>query len=230
MTTTMTQVGVLQSVQIGTPHYYGTKDAENEMERRWKTSFFRTPTTQSLWLFKTHLEGNEQADKKNHGSLNQAVLLYAASNYRLWQEEIGRLEMSAGGFGENFTIEGMSEETACVGDIYAIGEAEIQVTGPRYPCTKIEKRWNMPGLTARVAEMGRTGWYCRVLQEGRIDTGLPVMLIERPYPRWTMALINSFANGKNKDVELAQELAACPLLEEWWGNLIVKRAKSRKKS
>ena len=225
--TSMTQVGVLQSVQVGTPHYYGTKDAENEMERRWKTSFVRAPTTKSLWLFKTHLEGNEQADKKNHGSLNQAVLLYSAENYTKWHEEAGYAEMSAGGFGENFTIEGMSEETVCVGDIYALGEAEIQVTGPRYPCWKIERRWNMPGLTARVAETGRTGWYCRVLQEGRIDAGLPVMLVERPYPRWTMALINSFANGKNKDVALAQELAACPLVEEWWGNLIVKRAKKK---
>jgi MOSC domain-containing protein YiiM len=156
------------------------------------------------------------------------VLLYAASNYDLWHEELGRSDMSAGGFGENFTVEGMNEENVSVGDIYALGEAQIQVTGPRYPCAKIEKRWHMPGLTAHVSQTGRTGWYCRVLREGQIEVGMPILLVERPYPRWTMALINSFSNGSNKDVALAQELAACPLLEEWWGKLIVKRAKSKK--
>jgi len=72
--------------------------------------------------------------------------------------------------------------------------AQIQVSGPRYPCTKIEKRWNMPGLTDRVAESGRTGWYCRVVREGRIEPGAPLMLVERPYPKWTIALINDFAS------------------------------------
>jgi len=218
------QVGVLQSVQVGTPHRYSTASVTNARSRSWKTSFFRTSSTQPRWLYTTHLEGNIQADTVHHGQLSQAVLLYAAAHYPLWQAELGRPEMGPGGFGENFTMGELTEETACIGDIYAIGEAQIQVTGPRYPCWKIERRWGIDGLTARVAETGRTGWYCRVVREGMIEPGIPVTLIERPYPKWTIALTNDFGHSRNKDVETAKALAACPLLNKFWQRLVVHRA------
>ena len=217
-----TQIGVLQSMQVGSPQRYSVSKATDPMEHNWQTSFFRTPSTEPRWLYTTHLDGNVQADLKHHGSLTQAVLLYAAANYLLWQAELGRQDIGPGGFGENFTIDGLNEETACIGDIYALGAARIQVTGPRYPCWKIERRWGLAGLTARVAETGRTGWYCSVLHEGMIEPGMPVTLIERPYPQWSMALINDFAHGRNKDVEPAQALATCPLLHGFWAELIIR--------
>ncbi len=215
----MTQVGVLQSIQVGTPHCYNTKDAK---KRQWETSFFRAPSAQPRWLYTTHLAGNQQADTKNHGQPGQAVLLYASAHYPLWRAELGLLEIGPGGFGENFTIDGQTEETACIGDIYAIGAARIQVSGPRYPCWKIEQRWNCTGLTARAAKTGRTGWYCSVLREGMIEPGAPILLVERPYPRWTIALTNSFVHTNNKDVQTALALAACPSLVEWWQQLVIR--------
>jgi len=220
----MKQVGSLQSVQVGTPHHYGAHDAQEPMDRAWETSFFRTPSTKARWLYTTHLEGNSQADTKNHGKPDQAVLLYAAAHYPLWQSELGRTDIGPGGFAENFTVDELSEESACIGDIYAIGEARIQVTGPRYPCWKIERRWGIEGLTARVAETGRTGWYCRVLQEGRVEPGMPLKLVERPYSEWTVALTNDFGHSRNKDIEMANALASCPLLNEFWQKLVVRRA------
>lgn len=225
MTATMTRVGVLQSMQVGTPHRYGVAGATDEMERPWKTSFVRRPSAGPRWLYTTHLDGNAQADTRNHGRPDQAVLLYAAAHYPLWRAELGRPEIGPGGFGENFTIDGLSEATACIGDVYAIGEARIQVTGPRYPCWKIERRWRLPGLTARVAATGRTGWYCRVLREGLIQPGLPVALVERPCPRWTVALVNDFGHSRNRDVDTARDLAACPLLVDFWQRLVVRRAR-----
>lgn len=220
----MIQVGILQSMQVGTPHRYGAAGTADEMDRPWRTSFVRTPSDQSRWLHTTHLDGNAQADTKNHGRPDQAVLLYAAAHYPLWREELGRADIGPGGFGENFTIDGLSEQTACIGDVYAIGGARIQVSGPRYPCWKIERRWHSAGLTARVAATGRTGWYCRVLCEGLIEPGAAVTLVERPYPRWTVALTNDFGHDRNKDVETARALGACPLLNEFWRKLVVRRA------
>lgn len=220
----MQQAGILASIQVGTPKQYGHVGALNPMERPWTTSFFRVPDPQPRWLFTTHLDGSIQADTKNHGSLTQAVLLYAAAHYPLWQRELDRPEIGPGGFGENFTVAELSEETACVGDIYAIGEAAIQVTGPRFPCWKIERRWGIAGLTARVAATGHTGWYCSVLREGMVEPELPILLAERPYPQWTIALINDFAHGRNKDIEQAQALAQCPLLHEFWRDLVLRRA------
>ena len=217
-------VGILQSVQVGTPHRYSMESTADSTKRFWNTSFFRAPSAQARWLYTTHLEGNTQADTKNHGQLSQAVLLYAAAHYPLWRAESGLSEIGPGGFGENFTVDGLTEEKACIGDIYAIGEAQIQVTGPRDPCWKIEQRWGIEGLTARVAETGRTGWFCRVVREGMVEPGMSVTLIERPYPEWTVALTNDFGHSRNKDVERAEALAACPLLHEFWQQLVVRGA------
>lgn len=218
------QIGSLHSLQVGTPKKYGTSRAVKPSERTWSTSFFREPSPQARWLFTTHLEGNQQADSRHHGHLTQAVLLYAVAHYPLWQMELNLPEIGPGGLGENLTLSGLSEETACVGDIYSLGEAHIQVTQPRYPCWKIERRWGMAGLTARVAESGRTGWYCRVLQEGLIEPGMPLLLVDRPYPQWTIALINDFVHGRNRNVEQARQLAACPALQDFWADLVVTRA------
>lgn len=226
MLPTTASIAVLQSMQVGTPQFYGQEGAREMMQRRWETSFFRQPDTQPRWLYTTHLEGNRQADTKNHGRPNQAVLLYAAEHYPLWRAELGRVEMGAGGFGENFTLAGLSERTACIGDIYALGEARIQVTGPRYPCWKIERRWGIKGLTARVAASGRTGWYCRVLQEGLIEPDMTVYLVERPYPAWTISLVNDFGHGRQHDLEQARELASCPQLTPLWQELVLKGALS----
>ena len=76
----MMQVGVLQSVQVGTPRHYGTEGAKKTLDRAWETSFFRMPSTQPRWLYTTHLDGNIQADTKHHGKPEQAVLLYAAAH------------------------------------------------------------------------------------------------------------------------------------------------------
>jgi len=157
-------------------------------------------------------------------------LLYGAAHYPAWRAELGLPEMGYGGFGENFTIDGMTEATACVGDTYGVGEARIQVTGPRYPCWKIERRWGVAGLTARVAATGRTGWYCRVTQEGLIAPGAPIMLVERPYPEWSMALVNDFGHGRNHDAGTAAALVACPLLDAWWPEVICRQLKKYRAS
>lgn len=224
---TMKQIGLLQSVQVGAPQRYGNKDATEALQLPWRTSFFRVPNATPRWLYTTHLDGNIQADKKNHGRPEQAVLLYAAAHYPLWQHELGLTEIAAGGFGENFTVTSLTEATACIGDIYAIGEARIQVSGPRYPCWKIERRWCHAGLTAAVAATGRTGWYCRVLQEGMVAPELPIVLVERPYPQWTVALTNDFGHDRNKDIATATALAACPALQEFWQKLVVRQAKRK---
>ena len=220
-------VATLQSVQVGTPHHYGVLNAQGPVDRAWDTSFFRAPSLEPRWLYTTHLEGNAQADTKNHGKPDQAVLMYAAAHYPLWREELDLPQIGPGGFAENFTVEGLSEESACIGDIYAIGEARIQVSGPRYPCWKIERRWGMEGLTARVAETGRTGWYCRVLQEGLVEPGMQVRLVERAYPEWTVALTNDFGHSRNTNLRKAKALAACPLLNEFWRKLVVRRARGQ---
>src|SRR5579872_4134785 len=132
----MTTPATLHSIQIGTPHRYDTPHPSGQGDRTWRTSFVRSPSQEPRRLFFTHLEGNTQADMRHHGRPDQAVLLYAAAHYPLWQAELGRLDIGPGGFAENFTVAGLDESSVSIGDTHAIGEARIQITGPRYPCWK----------------------------------------------------------------------------------------------
>ncbi len=223
----MTPIATLHSVKVGAPHHYPWRDEANPAERSWQTSFVREPSPERRWLYTTHLDGNAQADTKNHGTPDKAVLLYDLAHYPQWRAELDWPEIGPGGFAENFTIDGLSESTVCTGDQFAVGEALIEVTGPRYPCFKIGRRWQRPDLTDQVVASGRTGWYGRVLREGWIEPGLPITLVARPYPGYTIALLNDFGHSRNHDLETAQALASCPALPPFGQRPVVARAQGR---
>jgi MOSC domain-containing protein YiiM len=93
-----------------------------------------------------------------------------------------------------------------------VGEAVIQVSHPRGPCWKIEQRWDLPGLTRIVELTGRTGWYQRVLSEGRVQAGQPLTLAERPHPAWNVRRTAAVLRSPRADREAGAELAELPAL------------------
>ena len=212
----------LASIQVGTPHRRPVT-FPMEQQKTWQTSFFREPSPEPRWLFTTHLAGNEQSDKKNHGRLDQAVLFYGLAHYAHWRAELERPEMGPGGFAENLTIAGLTEADVCLGDHWQIGEAVVEITGPRYPCWKIAQRWGIPDLRERVAATGRTGWYAAVLSEGLLRPGAELTRIAQPHPRWTIAQINHFAHAEDFDHALAREFCALPTLQPFWLKVVSHR-------
>jgi MOSC domain-containing protein YiiM len=106
----------------------------------------------------------------------------------------------------------LDEAAVCLGDVYAVGEARVQVSQPRLPCWKIARRWEMRDLSARVQRSGRTGWYLRVLAEGRVAAGDAVALLERPHPDWTIARANAALYTRPRDAAEILGLAAVPAL------------------
>jgi MOSC domain-containing protein YiiM len=208
--------GILQSIQIGAPKSYGVEGAADAHNQPWTTGFFKTPVAGQVLAEKMGLAGDGQADLINHGGADKAVLAYSADHYPKWREELGIQEMSFGAFGENLTISGLSEETVCIGDIYRIGEAVFEVSQPRQPCWKLARRWRMHELTALVVRNGRSGWYLRVLEEGWIEAGMGVELVERRNPAWPVARANEIMNRHRADLALTLELAAVPRLAESW--------------
>jgi MOSC domain-containing protein YiiM len=172
----------LLSIQIGTPKTY------TDEQGTWETAFFKKSVSGPILLGELGLAGDVVANTKHHGGPDQAVLLYSADHYANWQTELGR-EFPFGGFAENLTVSDLDETKVCIGDIYQIGLVKLQVTKSRIPCWKIARRWGIPDLTKRVSQTSRTGWYCRVLQAGEIETGLPVELLERSQPGQTVAQV-----------------------------------------
>jgi MOSC domain-containing protein YiiM len=201
------------SIQVGLPKQLGTEGAKNPMERPWTTGFFKEPVAGAIYLGKTNLTGDGQADLILHGGIEKAVLAYAAKHYPQWRQELNLSNFPYGAFGENFTISMQTEEDVCIGDIFTVGEARIQVSQPREPCWKLARRWRMKDLPKRVITSGRSGWYFRVLSEGIVENGLPLLLLERPFPQWTIARVNQVFYRGGEDVS---ELASCPLLSSSW--------------
>ncbi|NOZ27173.1 MAG: MOSC domain-containing protein [Chloroflexi bacterium] len=215
-------MATLVSIQVGLPRRWGDPDASDPMDRAWESAIAKEPVQGPIRLGSTGLAGDGQADRKNHGGPDKAVLAYAAAHYPLWRAELALPDLPHGAFGENFTIDGQTEESVCIGDVYAIGDVRVQVSQPRQPCWKIARRWRIKDLTARVVETGRIGWYLRVLAEGYVEAGMPVTLLERPFPQWTVARAMAVVQNRRQDREAALELASCPVLsQEWRDKLLV---------
>lgn len=211
----------LLSIQVGMPKERG---ADARSRQPWTSGIFKTPVAGSVRLNLLNLEGDGQADLQNHGGPYRAVLCYSAEHYPIWRDELKMPDLPYGAFGENFTIAGLDEESVCIGDIYALGEVKIQVTQPRQPCWKLARRWGMRDLTARVFNHGWGGWYCRVLQEGMVEAGLPVTLLERPYPNHSVLDVYALMNEWVEDANALESLAQCEPLSPGWRREFAQRA------
>ncbi len=163
----------------------------------------------------TGFEGDQQADLKNHGGIDKAVLAYSADHLKAWSERVGR-EVTPGCFGENLTISGLDESSVCVGDEIEIGDAILQVSQPRQPCFKLAALWKENLMIKWVVNSGFTGWYFRVLKSGTIAQSMPVRIAARPNPEWTIQRANRLMYGQLVDHEAVAELLILPQLSLAW--------------
>jgi MOSC domain-containing protein YiiM len=143
------------------------------------TSIFKEPVPGRLFVRRMSLEGDWQADLRSHGGVNKAVYAYPSAHYAWWSQETSRDDLRPGQFGENLTVEGLTEDTVRLGDVFRIGSALLQVTQPRYPCFKLGIRMDDPHFPRRFLASGRTGFYLRVLEEGEVGVGDGMELVEK---------------------------------------------------
>jgi MOSC domain-containing protein YiiM len=215
-----THTGTLRSLQIGMPQTLTDTSGIDRLSPEWTTAIFKHPVAEAVWLGPTGLVGDGQGDPSVHGGPHQAVLLYAAVHYPTWRETLGRPDLAYGAFGENFTVDGLSEESVHLGDRFTIGEALVEVSQPRRPCWKLSRRNAVADLAQQVQRNGRGGWYVRVLREGYVTAGDSITLQERPYPEWPIARVNDIMYRREDDPATRATLAACPALSPRWRNVL----------
>jgi MOSC domain-containing protein YiiM len=149
---------------------------------------------------KLGLINDEQSDKINHGGEEKAVHQYAFENYEYWKTSLPDTKIlhNSGAFGENISSIGMTEDTVMIGDIYKIGSCILEVSQARQPCWKLNYYFQCSDMSLRVQESLRTGWYYRVLEEGSIQQGDLIELIDRPYPEYSLTyLLKILYNKEN---------------------------------
>lgn len=141
----------------------------------------------------TGLDGDECGDLRHHGGPDRALHYYPAEHYlwwQTWQTAMGlvmpRTPWQPGAFGENLSGFSLTESDACVGDVYQLGDALVQISQPRSPCFKLNQRFGYGQMSQVMQLGGRCGWLLRVLQEGMVAPDMAMDLVDRPYPMLTV--------------------------------------------
>jgi MOSC domain-containing protein YiiM len=147
--------------------------------RSLRTAIVKRPVEGPARLCETGLDGDEQADRENHGGRYKAAYAYAREDQAWWADELGR-DVPPALLGENLTTAGLDVSGAEIGERWRIGAAEVAVSGPRVPCRKLAARIGDPLFVRRFVRAGRPGAYLTVISEGDVQAGDPVEVLERP--------------------------------------------------
>ena len=206
----------LLSVNVGLPR-----------EIEWKgkivrTSIFKAPVSGRVRVAKLNVEGDRQSDLTVHGGIDKAVYAYPSEHYAFWHGELPDTELPRGVFGENFTTEGLLEDTR-IGDRFRIGAAEFVVTQPRMPCFKLGIRFNRPDMVKRFLESGRTGFYFAVAEEGEVAAGDSIELLKRDEHNVTIADVVNLYHKDATNQEMLRRVSELPSLPESWREYFRKR-------
>jgi MOSC domain-containing protein YiiM len=143
------------------------------------TGVFKQPVEGRVALRQLNLEGDRQADLTVHGGKHKAVYCYPIEHYDYWKRELPGRELPLAVFGENFTTEGLVEDSVHLGDRFSIGSAEVIVTQPRLPCYKLGVRFQSDDMVKRFLASRRTGFYLAVIREGEVGAGDEIKVIAR---------------------------------------------------
>lgn len=195
---------------------------------RAQSGIDKRPVARPLPLGPEGFAGDEQADRRVHGGVEKAVHHYPLDHYALWRADLGDLPALAapGGFGENISTLGLTEQDIAVGDTFRLGSAVLQVSQGRQPCWKLNHRFGQPDMARRVQQTGRTGWYYRVLQPGIVAPGDRLERIDRLAPDWTLRrLWHALYVDRLNRPEL-EGIAALDVLAEGWRKYAVRRLES----
>lgn len=172
------------------------------------TGIYKLPVQTPVTITADGITGDAICDVENHGGVDQAIYVYGAPDYDWWAAELGAL-LEPGTFGENLTIGGLESAALFIGDYLHVGAVTLQVTAPRIPCVTLAARMGDPAFVKRFRAAERPGLYCRVLKEGVVQVGDPVLL-ER-YTGETVPAIEifrSFYVPTESEATLRRHLAA----------------------
>jgi MOSC domain-containing protein YiiM len=197
------------SVNVGLPGLLPAGD------RIVMSGIVKKPVAGPVLVRTLNLDGDGQADLSVHGGVDKAVYAYPSEHYALWQEEL-RLDLPWGAFGENLTITGLAEETTNVGDRLGIGTAVFEVSQPRLPCFKLDAKFQRNDMIKRLLDSRRTGFYLRVVQEGTLRAGEPIVVIQQHPARLSIREITDLYLTKDAEQSRVKRALSVDALAASW--------------
>ncbi len=180
------------------------------------TAIWKAPVEGPRMARRLNIDGDGQGDLAGHGGEHRAVFVYQIDAYRYWQNQLGRRDFAYGQFGENFTVEGLSDAEVCIGDHYRIGGALFEVTQPRVTCYRVGIRMNEPKMAALLVAHGRPGFYFRVLEEGEVKAGDEIMRVASSSERMSVFEINALLYMPGHPRSQLERALRIPALSGGW--------------
>ncbi len=187
-----------------------------ERGREVRTGIFKEPVSGRIALGRTNLEGDGQADLTLHGGVHKAVYAYPIEHYDAWKRELDREDLPYGQLGENLTVEGMLEEDICIGDIFRVGSASLQVSQPREPCFKLGIKFGSPAFPKKFLKSERSGFYFRVVEEGEVGAGDPISRLRKDPARLSVREVYHLKMFDSQNTEGARRVLGVEALSPSW--------------
>jgi ferredoxin-NADP reductase/MOSC domain-containing protein YiiM len=203
-------MGRLLSVNVGLPRDVTWQG------RTVRTAIWKAPVEGRRMVRRLNVEGDGQGDLSGHGGERRAVFVYQMDSYRFWQNQLGRNDFTYGQFGENFTVDGLSDAEVCIGNRYRIGGALFEVTQPRVTCYRLGIRLNEPEMAALVVKHGRPGFYFRVLDEGEVSAGDEITQVASGPEQMSVFEINSLLYMPGHPRDQLERALRIPALSAGW--------------
>lgn len=196
------------SLAIGTPKEY-------DWNHKKELSGIGKSPVQSIEVTRQSIIGDEVADHQHHGGPDRVVCLYAQEHYSYWEETFGK-KLVLPAFGENITAVGMTEEQVCIGDIYKIGDATLQITQGRVPCVTISHYNEENQLLKKLVETTLTGYFFRVLEPGTITLNSDITLLEKDPKEITVSFATQVLFHQKQDKAAIERILTVEALAEEW--------------
>ncbi|WP_076541382.1 MOSC domain-containing protein [Shewanella sp. UCD-KL21] len=183
--------------------------------------------SQTLIVSKQCVTGDGQADPLHHGGSDRVLHHFPREHYgqyRRWDLMAGFKDAPA--MGENISSVGLNESQVNIGDIIKIGTTLLQVTQPRSPCFKLNLQFGHPQFALAMQQTAMCGWFYKVLQQGEINAGDSIYLVERK-SNVSIAEAMKIYFLADVDVEQYSTLLHCEGLAQSWVDSLQKRIETQ---
>ena len=213
----------LLSLNVGLPRQV---NFQNELVT---TGIFKEPVRGPVRLRKLNLDGDKQADLTVHGGADKAIYAYPKEHYNYWKKELPEMSLPWGMFGENFTTQGMFEETVNVGDQFQVGTARVVATQPRMPCYKLGVKFGRMDIIKKFLASGLTGIYFKVMKEGDLEQGDEIKLIKKDENNVTIKDIVRLYTVNKDDLQTMERAVKVKDLPNGWKFHFIEQLKLARK-
>lgn len=181
-------MALVASVNVGRPRRVAFRTSSLP-----QTAIEKRPVDGPVRITLDGVEGNACAATDVHGDEFMRVYAYSVEDYRWWESELGS-RLGPGQFGEQLTTEGIDLNAALVGEIWRVGTAVLQIAHVRIPCQTFKGWMGHTGHDAtawvrRFTLAARPGPYFRVLEEGSVQAGDRIVVVDRPAHDVTVSMM-----------------------------------------